>query len=788
MTPTHFRAIGVALATGVSTLALTTAIAAANDFATAERKVLQLQANGNYLSGDKHNHTTCTDGAMSVQTVVNESLITYDLDWFAQTGHGGSGNRDCRFDDPEYDENNSGSGDAWGTSIGADAIKGDVNGEGDGQRMWRWQSLTEYAFPLQETMGEIADEPAWLGLEHNAPGHEHVSMAIIDGQFDRRDTNAYALGQFEYLFDRGDRDTSGGEQNNFEARRNGGIPKPGVGADGEFDGSLLTGLAGREVTVDAVKFLRKRYGKDAYYVPAHVERQGGFVSDSNRGWNVEDFRDIHQAGLLNRKDFTGESIVFGAEMLAGHQFANGGRGTYEADRPTAGFGTYGGAGAYSGAEVSQAGFDFDGNPITNAKLTEVRDELNALFENRLTEPSGSDQYDQLDACSDCDDPAPAGIGTSQRERFVLGRPGIQTMWDALLGEGRRFFNFGSSDWHNRGVFGPFEPQSTLDPWPGEYNKIYAYADGTDVSYGQTATREIIEGMRSGNTWSVMGDLIDSFYFVMCQGNSCATMGEELKVRRNGEDVTWYIALRDPEGANNSPYSFDNPSLLQIGMNVPMNEPKLSHIDIIRGDITGRIRKNDPEYVTNVSNPTTEIFGSVDNLAGEFEVDGEFLVAKGTISARDFRNDMYFRVRGTNMPVGTPNETDADGNPLLDDFSSLIPCTATGAGTTAQEVADAATGALASTGNSSFRARNAVNATFDPTACPAHLPVDANGTKYLDADVEAWADLWFYGNPIFIDVVRGKDRDSDNRDEAKDRLNKLIERLRERYAQFYRGAR
>ena len=36
-------------------------------------------------------------------------------------------------------------------------------------------------------------------------------------------------------------------------------------------------------------------------------------------------------------------------------------------------------------------------------------------------------------------------------------------------------------------------------------------------------------MRTGNSWSVMGDLIDEFYFVMCQGNRCATMGEELKV-------------------------------------------------------------------------------------------------------------------------------------------------------------------------------------------------------------------------------------------------------------------
>ena len=35
-------------------------------------------------------------------------------------------------------------------------------------------------------------------------------------------------------------------------------------------------------------------------------------------------------------------------------------------------------------------------------------------------------------------------------------------------------------------------------------------------------------------------------------------------------------------------------------------------------------------------------------------------------------------------------------------------------------------------------------------CPAHLP-EINGQKYSAYDVAAWADLWFYSNPIFIEV-------------------------------------
>lgn len=725
-----------ALFCGVSAFALTAGLAAAEE--NAENFIAELQAAGSYLSGDKHNHTTCTDGAMSVQTVVNESLITYGLDWFAQTGHGGEGNRDCRFDDPEYNGAISGSGDFWENTIGVENIKGDEEfsgGNGAGaffgrgaREMWRWQSLSEYAYQLQHAMGELADEPAWLGIEHNAPGHEHVSMAIVGNQFRGANSNAYATGQFEYLFDRSDDDTSGGEDNDYTNPANNGIPK-------DFD---RTGTVGHQRSIVAVDWLANNYTWDSYYVPAHVERQGGFDPNGNRGWNVEHFRNLHTTGLLNPRRPTGQSLVMGAEMIAGHQFANGGRGTYEADRPSAGFGTFGGAGAYSGAEVAVPGHDFDGTPLTLARLEEIRAELDAQFDNRLTEPSGADQYDSLRT-------------NLPFERYVLARPGVQTMWDALLGEGRRFFNFGSSDWHNRGAFGPWEPQSTLDPWPGEYNKIYAYAETDRLGFNRRSTIRIIRGMRSGNTWSVMGDLIDEFYFVMCQDNRCATMGEQLGLRRNGGDVVWMIKLRDPEGANFSPYTFDNPSLAQLDISVPINEPVLSHIDVIRGDITGMIEPSDPAYTTNVSNPTTEIFASVDNLAGEFTVDGEYLIASGTIPAGDFTNDMYFRVRGTNMPKGTPNETDADGNPLHDDYSSLIPCFASGEIVDPVEV-DASFSPF-------FQGRQATGSwtaegpapglQFDPAACPEHLPVDAQGIKYLDADVEAWADLWFYANPIFV---------------------------------------
>lgn len=728
MSESNFLKGACALLCGVSVMALSVGEAAAQ---TAAEAIAELQESGTLLSGDKHNHTTCTDGSTSVQTLVNESIVTYDLDWFAQTGHGGGGNRDCRFTDPEYDGAVSGEGDFWENTVGTDAIGGDVattggNGagaffdDGNSEVMWRWQSLTEYSYPLQAEMGQIANQPVWLGIESNVPGHEHVSMAIVDQQMNVRG-NAYATGQFEYLWDRSDSDTSGGDENDFENPANNGVPK---------QNGVTSGVAGHQRAVESVEWMREFHPRRSYYVPAHVERQGGFDVNGTRGYNVEHFRDFHNAGLFNSNNVRGFSLAMGFEAIAGHQSPRGGRGTYEADRPTAGLGTYGGAGAYGGAEITVPGRDpgdafltetvddfssADRPILTTERILEIRDDLNAIFDGRVTEPSGADLYDSLST-------GPANDG--EFERYVFAQPGVRTMWDAMLGEGRRYWIFGSSDWHNRGEFGPFEPQSTLDFFPGEYQKIWVRANLTEdqVAFSNGAAARIISAMQAGNHFSVMGDLIDEFLFVMCQDGRCATMGENLRVSRSGSPVELMIKLRDPEGPNNSPYTFANPSLAQIGMDVPVNEPVLSHIDIIRGDVTGEITPDQPEYSTNVANPSTEIFASFDNLAGEFSADGEFLVASMTIPAEDFTNDMYFRVRGTNMPKGTPNETTAEGNPLLDDFSALIPC---------------------------FDVDPNPDGSFKPEFCPEHLPVDSMGVKFVDADVEAWSDLWFYANPVRI---------------------------------------
>jgi hypothetical protein len=614
-----------------------------------------------YMAGDFHNHTTCTDGTVSIETMITKSIKTFDLEWLASADHGGTGTRDCRINDPEFDSSRTGEGKLWEETIGAAAIKGDVvlsnlatpNPPATHRAMWRWQMIEEFVFPEVARLAKKFRNPMlYAGLETNVPGHEHTSSTVLGEQrafnFHGDVGNASALAEFEYRFDRSDTDRSG----------KGGTP--GVPESGIWKGKVVNAagagsgiLNHKNKAVPSVAWMQTNFPLDSYYVPAHVERAGVFDPNGNRGFNVEHFRDFNNAG---------PTVAVGFETMPGHQASNT-RGEYQAN--------------------------FGGPGIDSVGVTTY-----------------------------------GGVG-------IYGAK-IGGLWDAMLGEGRNWFFYASSDWHNRGRFSPFDRESTQDFYPGEYQKLYIPRPEHD---SRLRPQHVVNSVRHGNSFSLSGDLITGDLRFTAEIEDAGhgrdddrhgrdndhgdrdhdrhdakevRMGETLVVPR-GKSVRFTLTVTVPKDANNSPYSFNNPSLLQLGIRQPLNRPVLDHVDFIRGNIDGVIAPTDPNY-TNATNPSAHIHAVFDKH--NWKASGR----KRTMSfvIRNIQGNQYVRARGTNLPPLTPNETDSQGNPLSDLPTSVIPCT-------------------------------------DP-ACPAHMQVNAIGSKMSSFDVAAWSDLWFYTNPIFIRVA------------------------------------
>ncbi|MFA7346193.1 MAG: hypothetical protein WCZ86_00400 [Desulfurivibrionaceae bacterium] len=244
---------------------------------------------------------------------------------------------------------------------------------------------------------------------------------------------------------------------------------------------------------------------------------------------------------------------------------------------------------------------------------------------------------------------------------------IGGLWDALLGEGRHWYNFASSDYHTHYTAGGD------DFFPGEYQKTWTNAVDANRD-GDISLEEIAAGLRSGDSFHVMGDLINALEFSARHNSTKVKMGADLIVDKR-------LAKKEPVMLQ---IKFKSPAVNHNG-----DTPVVDHIDLIAGEINGRISPSSPDY-TKATNETTKILATFTSADWKVDEDGFNVI---TYRIKDFDKSMYFRLRGTNQKVNTPFETDAQGNPLAD---SLV---------------------------------------------TANLGVDEAA--------EAWKDLWFYSNPIFV---------------------------------------
>jgi len=284
----------------------------------------------------------------------------------------------------------------------------------------------------------------------------------------------------------------------------------------------------------------------------------------------------------------------------------------------------------------------------------------------------------------------AGVCTSDDFGGSYGGAGIYTakvggLWDALLGEGRRWFNFASSDYHRHYTAGGD------DFYPGEYQRTWVKAIDADRD-GTHSLSEIADGLRSGNAWFVQGDLIDFLEFEAQSRNQKAEMGGELRAVKPINNLKLTIRFKSPAANNCKP----DGSLI-----TSCAAPLVDHIDLIAGEIGGKIDPASAEYA-NPTNASAQVIASFTAKDWETDRDGYSVVVH---HLKNVGSSMYFRLRGTNLACGTPFET---GEPAR-----------------------------------------------LPSADHCNPLADALVTRNLGVDgaQEAWNDLWFYSNPIFVYVKR-----------------------------------
>ncbi|MDR2810124.1 MAG: hypothetical protein LBB84_06155 [Tannerellaceae bacterium] len=433
-----------------------------------------------YRLCDFHQHTTFTDGAYSIGRLF-EICDSMGLAWWANSEHGGASERNGILSGTDPDKTVR-----WEPL----QIKGD---NASSCRMWRWQSIGEYASPY--ILSRRKDYPSRTlvqGLEWNVPGHEHASMSITN--------QPEAVAQFEYRFDDNDTDISGGRSQGWEK----------------------SSAQGHAKMLEALEWLQANYPKTSWVIPAHPDRQGK--------WTISDFRDGNTAA---------PDVFFGFEGIPGHQ-RRPDRGEYSIRNHTYGNHTYGGTG------------------------------------------------------------------------WMCAR--IGGLWDALLSEGRHWWLFSTSDFHN----------TEGDFYPGEYNKTYVYMP-EDIPIDRLA-----DYLRSGNAFVVSGDFINGLHFRINE----STMGETCFTGKESVQLTIEVSQPDT---------------------TPL---PLHHVDLIEGIVGGYHPPGTPEYTAD-SVWTTRVVKRYDNLKA---TNG---ILRITDTLTPSAGHTYYRLRGTHHPPGTPGETDPAGNPLPD---------------------------------------------------------------------------------------------------------------------------
>ena len=240
---------------------------------------------------------------------------------------------------------------------------------------------------------------------------------------------------------------------------------------------------------------------------------------------------------------------------------------------------------------------------------------------------------------------PAGDIRNGADEMIAVTGGV---WDSLLSEGRKIYNFANSDFHFKVSA---DEQYSSGYWASEYSSNNVYVQpGEDGVYDYS---DVVDGLRSGNSYSTYGNLISDLSFTAAAGDSSATMGGELNATE-GDKITVTVKFKVPEKNNyETLYGTDT------GISAD-NTPELDHVDLIAGSVTGKVSED--QYGEISSDAKIVKTFTKEELAEAKGDDGYYTL---TFTA-DADQNCYYRLRGT-----TVTEVDENGDPLPDpDYSGI----------------------------------------------------------------------------------------------------------------------
>ena len=548
---------------------------------------------GKYVAGDFHNHTTCSDGSISMQKLVKKSTDKRDtpwgLDWFVQAGHGGSGNRNCTLVEDATP------GDArlpvhstptarrsWarprrGRTRNPRVTKGNVSGTrartrtcGAGSRCrsssTRCSSTSRpqerAAVPGRRDGRRRATSTPRCRSSRARCRLRSTRSRCRRRRATRRSATPTALAQWEYCFDRGDTDTSRGNAavgsvvgNNWNCA----VPGSPNAADPSWNataqklipaGGTGTGDRGHIKTLEAMKWMAHSIPTAATTCPP---------TSSAPGRSIRTATTASTSSTCATSTTRRPTVAFGFETQPGHG-ASDNRGEYRSAATTS-----------AACQPTPSAARPTAAPASTARRS-------AACGTRCS----------AKAATGGSSPAPTGTTAAASVRTIAARRRTST---------------------------PASTSATTC-WS-------ATASDADKLRPQT----IVDGLRTRQQLRVdSGQLIDRLAFVACASTTHATPIADADATRSskrspsrplrttptstatvaprwarsssvrpGADIVVAIVVRDPAGTNYSPYTFANPSLAQVGINQPLNTPVLDHIDVIRGMVTGYKTPGAPDY-------------------------------------------------------------------------------------------------------------------------------------------------------------------------------------------------